>query len=303
MAIKLLVLTGPTAVGKTALAIQWAQALGGEIINADSRQVYRHMDIGTAKPSLAEQASVPHHLLDVVAPDQAFSLAEYQKAAAERIQEIHHRAKLPILVGGTGLYLTALIEAWQIPEVPPNPELRARLEATPLADLVAQLGELDPAAAAFLDLQNGRRVIRALEVTLLSGRPFSALRQKQAPLYDARCMVLDMPREALYARADARVGQMVAAGWPEEVRHLIQDLGYDPGLPSFSALGYPQMAALLRGEMNEGQAITAIQHATHSFIRRQYTWIRGHVPPGGWHFISPAEDGLEGLKLWLSGEA
>jgi tRNA dimethylallyltransferase len=296
---KLLVLTGPTASGKTALALAWARRFAGEILNADSRQIYRHMEIGTAKPSLAERASLPHHLFDLCDPNQPFSQAEYQQAAAAAIGAIQGRGGLPILVGGTGLYITALLEGWSAPEVPPDPELRAQLEAQPLSDLMTQLAALDPTTAATIDRANPRRVIRALEVCLLSGQPFSALRRKSPPNYDVLAFVLDMPRPDLYARADGRVLTMLEKGWIEETRHLLEDRGYDPRLPALSALGYPVIAAHLRGELTLPQAIERIQLDTHHFIRRQYTWIRGHVPVTGWHWLAPGQQTEAQIAAWL----
>lgn len=295
----LLILTGPTAVGKTALALAWAEQFNGEIINADSRQVYRHMEIGTAKPSPAERAQVPHHLFDLVDPDQSFSQAEYQTLAYATIAEIQGRGKLPMLVGGTGLYITSTIEGWSAPQIAPDLALRAELETKTKAELFAQLAKLDPVSAETIDRDNPRRLIRALEVCIVSGQPFSQLRQKNPPPYDILAFALDMPRPDLYARADQRALTMIERGWIEETRHLTEDLGYDPKLPSFSALGYPQIAAHLRGEMTLPQTIERIQLDTHHFIRRQYTWIRGHVPASGWQWLTHDQQAEGQITAWL----
>lgn len=293
---KVLVLGGATAVGKTALAIQWARAFDGEIINADSRQLYRYMDIGTAKPTPEEQAAAPHHLLDVVTPDQTFTLAQYQAAVRAAMDAIHRRGKLPILTGGTGLYITATLEGWQTPEVPPDPRLRAELEAMTNAELLARLAALDPLTAATIDADNPRRLVRALEVCLVTGRPFSEQRTKQPLPVDARYFALTLPREELYARADARLGRMIAAGWLDEVETLLK-MGYAPSLPAMSALGYPQICAVLCGDLSLDAAKIEIQRATRRYIRRQYTWLRGHDP--GWQWITPQEDARAAIAAWL----
>ncbi len=290
---KVLVLAGPTAVGKTRLAVEWANRFHGEIIGADSRQIYRYMDIGTAKPTPEEQTAAKHHMIDVVNPDETLTLAEYQERTVALIHEIHGRGRLPMLVGGTGLYITAVMEGWQIPEVPPNPELRAELEQKSAEDLYAQLELLDPITAARIDRSNPRRLVRALEVTLTTGRPFSELRQKNPPDYDALYLALTMDRAALYAQADARVDRMLAAGWIEEARNL---QAYAPTLPSMSALGYPQIFAYLRGELTYEELRQQIQLATHKFIRRQYTWLRGH--DSGWQWIT--QDVSPQIGEWLA---
>src|SRR3954447_6361452 len=223
--IPLLVIVGPTAVGKTALAIALALALGGEIVSADSRQVYHRMDIGTAKPLAAERAAAPHHLIDVVDPDEEFSLARYQDLATAAIAEIAARGHLPLLVGGTGQYLAALLEGWHIPRVAPQPELRAALERQAgqygAAALHARLALVDPAAAAGILPTNVRRVIRALEVYELTGQPISEQQQKQPPPYRTKTLWLMRPPAELYGRIDARVDAMLAAGIIAEVRGLV----------------------------------------------------------------------------------
>jgi tRNA dimethylallyltransferase len=197
----LIVILGPTAVGKTDLAIEIAQAIQGEIISADSRQIYRYMDIGTAKPTTQQQKAAPHHLLDVVDPDENLALAQYQKMAYQTIADTHQRGHTPMLVGGTGQYITAVVEGWTIPEVPPNEELRAELETYAseqgAAALHERLRQLDPAAADNIDYRNIRRVVRALEVGIESGQPISELQRKRPPPYRTLTYGLTLEREPL----------------------------------------------------------------------------------------------------------
>jgi tRNA dimethylallyltransferase len=282
----LLVILGPTAVGKTGLAIELAQALNGEIISADSRQIYRYMDIGTAKPTPAQRRAVPHHLLDVVNPDENLALAQYQKMAYEAIDAVHQRGRLPLLVGGTGQYITAVVEGWRIPQVPPNDRLRAELEAF-AAEYGSQalhdrLRALDPTAAANINHRNVRRVVRALEVCLETGQPISELQRRHPPPYRIRTVGLTLERETLYRIADARVEQMMAEGFLDEARRLL-DMGYSPKLPSMSGLGYAELSAHLAGTISLEQAVEDTKNATHDFVRRQYTWFRGHDNGILWH--------------------
>jgi len=275
----LIVILGPTAVGKTSRAVELAQALSGEIVNADSRQVYRGMDIGTAKPAPAQLAQVPHHLIDILNPDETLSLAQYQALARAAIADIHQRGRLPLLVGGTGQYITGLIEGWTTPGVAPNLRLRAELEAFAAAHssaaLHARLRQHDAAAADSIDHRNVRRVVRALEVCIETGRPFSQQQRKQPPPYRVRQYGLTMDRERLYAQADQRLADMLARGFLDEVQHLLA-MGYTRSLPALSALGYAQLAQHLAGDVSLEAALTAIRRATRAFIRRQYTWFRGH---------------------------
>lgn len=304
--IPLLVILGPTAVGKTALSLSLAQTLGGEIVSADSRQIYRYMDIGTAKPTPEEQALVPHHLLDVVDPDQTLTLAEYQEMANAAILDIHQRGGLPMLVGGTGQYITALIEGWATPRVPPNPDFRAELETFAAehgsAALHARLMQIDPTAAASIDYRNLRRVIRALEVIDATGQPFSQQRRKHPPPYRVRQYGLTMEREALYAQSDRRVDEMMAQGFLREVQRLL-NMGYDRSLPSMSGLGYVQLVAHILDGVPLDDAVGSTKMATHNFIRKQYTWFRGHDNGILWHnresLDTPAL--LEDTRRWLEG--
>jgi tRNA dimethylallyltransferase len=303
----LVVILGPTASGKTALAIQVAQALDGEIVNADSRQIYRRMDIGTAKPTSAERAAAPHHLIDIVTPDQSFTLAEYQRAAYDTINAVHARGRLPLLVGGTGQYISAVIEGWGIPEVPPDPDRRAELEAFAAEHgaeaLHDRLRDADPDAAARIDYRNVRRVIRALEVYLETGTPITVLQCKTPPPYRVLQLGLTLPRNQLYARIDARVERMVADGLLEEVRALLE-AGYTWDCPAMSGLGYIQWRPYLDGAITLPDVITAIQHDTHAFVRRQYTWFNGHDTGLQWLNTNQTapDDVIATIKHWLSTE-
>ena len=275
----LVVLWGPTAIGKTDLAIQLGVALNGEIVSADSRQIYREMSIGTAKPTPTQQQAAVHHLIDVVDPYESLSLAQYQDLAYAAIDAILDRGNLPLLVGGTGQYITALIEGWLPPRVPPNPQLRSTLEdqmcREGVATLHQQLQQLDPNAAIAIHPNNGRRIIRALEVILTTGKPISALPRKNPPNYHIRHYGLSMERSTLYARADQRVDHMIEHGFLDEVQHLL-DKGYDAALPAMSGVGYRQMIRYLHGDVSLDEAIETTKYHTHAFIRRQETWFRKH---------------------------
>ncbi len=281
----LLAIVGPTAAVKTALSLALAEALGGEIVSADSRQIYRGMDIGTAKATAEEQARAPHHLLDVVDPNQILTLAEYQRLACAAIADIHARGRLPLLVGGTGQYVHAVLEGWRIPEVAPQPDLRAALEVEAAAHgpaaLHARLAALDPVAAARIDPRNIRRVIRALEVCLATGRPISELQTKSPPPYTVVQIGVTRPRPELYARIDARVDRMIEAGLVAEVRRLA-DAGYDWELPAMTGLGYRQIGQHLRGEVTLDEAIALIKKGTRRFVQQQYNWFRPGDPAIHW---------------------
>jgi tRNA dimethylallyltransferase len=279
--IPLIVVVGPTAVGKTALGIEIGERFQGEIISSDSRQFYRWMDIGTATPTVDERARVPHHLINIADPDETVGLAQFLTLARAAIRDVHQQERLPIVVGGTGQYIRGLLRGWRVPDVPPDPELRAELEAQSEDALWEKLMALDPDAAEFVDKPNLRRVVRALEVCIKSGQPFSELRRRVPPPYRVLQIGLTMEREALYARADARVDAMIEAGLVEEVRALL-DNGYDWSLPSMSGLGYSQLKPYFEGEATLEEAIERIKLDTHDFIRRQYTWFRPNSPRIHW---------------------
>jgi tRNA dimethylallyltransferase len=274
---RLLAIVGSTATGKTALAVALAQALDGEIINADSRQLYRGMDIGTAKPTRAEQAAARHWLIDVAGPDEAFTLARFIDLAQEAMGDIRSRGKLPIVAGGTGQYVWSLLEGWRVPRVPPDRALRTDLEAIAARDgdgaLVDALRRVDAASADSIDPRNTRRIIRAIEVTRATGRPFSEWRRKDPPAFEATVVGLCIERGALYRRIDDRVEGMLAAGFVDEVRGL-NAAGYGCALPAMSGIGYRQICEHLRGEMALGAATARIKTETHRLARMQHTWFR-----------------------------
>jgi tRNA dimethylallyltransferase len=301
----LIVIAGATASGKTALALSLAQKVDGEIISADSRQIYRQMDIGTAKPTLEQRALVPHHLIDVVDPDETLSAAQYQQHARAAVAAVHGRGRVALLVGGTGQYITALLEGWTMPEVPPDPALRAELEAEVAAGrldgLVARLLERDPDAASGVDVRNPRRVIRALEVCIAAGQPFTALRRKHPPDYAVFPVMLTLERERLYERADRRLDQMMVDGFLAEVQHLL-DAGCRRDLPSMSGLGYAELITHLLDGVPLNTAVSQAKHATHDFIRRQYTWFRKYARDFLWHNLDEQDTTLliEQACAWLS---
>jgi tRNA dimethylallyltransferase len=273
---RIVVVAGPTAVGKTALGIALAREHGGEVVNADSRYLYRGFDIGVAKPDLVERQGIPHHLIDILPPDGHMSLARYQDLALDAIENVLGRNKLPILVGGTPLYVNAVVEGWRIPRVPPNPSLRAVLEdearmlgVTVLRD---RLRAVDPVAAERTG-GNVRRIIRALEVYEATGVPMSAQEGKGPPPYTALEIGLTMPRGDLYRAVDNRVRDQIDRGLAEEVRALLES-GVPPTAPAMSSLGYRQLIPYLLGESSLEEAVERIRLDTHRYVRHQETWLR-----------------------------
>jgi tRNA dimethylallyltransferase len=275
----ILALVGPTGAGKTGLSLQIAQRLDAEIVNCDSRQVFRYLEIGTAKPTATERATVPHHLFDVVDPDQPFDCARYRALAAAAIADIRARGKRVVLVGGSGLYLKAL-RYGLVPVPPRHAALRARLTALEAATpgaLHARLAGLDPAAAARLHPHDRVRLIRAVEVCELTGQPLSAVQAAhgfRSPELDCRVIGLRMERPALYAHLDARCQRMIDEGLVDEVRALWQR-GFGPDLPPLRSIGYREVGEHLRGRRDLASAIAAMQRATRQFAKRQLTWFRG----------------------------
>ena len=279
----LLAIVGPTAAGKTGLAVALGRRFGGEIINADSRQVYRHMDVGTAKPTSLEQSRVPHHLLDIADPDNPFSLGTFLTLAREAITEISRRGHQPILAGGTGQYVWALLEGWQVPVVPPDPEFRAlklrEAEVKGGGVLYAELRAIDPKRAGELDPRNLRRVIRALEIHRytgspgFTGSPASALAKGRRRPVTALILGLTMERATLYQRIDDRVDQMMEQGFLEEVEKL-SDMGYRPGQGPLASPGYRELEQCLEGELSLEEAVQRTKYLTHRLARRQYSWFK-----------------------------
>ena len=286
----LVIILGPTAVGKTEIALQLAERLRGEIVSADSRLFYRGMDIGTAKPSNCDLARIQHHLVDITEPDDVVGLARFQSAARQAVAEITRRGRLPFLVGGTGQYIRAVIEDWTIPRVQPNPAMREVLESWSgqigPAGLHQRLAVLDPQAAEKIDYRNLRRTIRALEVILLTGEKFSTQKQRgRAPYYTLQ-LGLTRPRSELYARIDKRVETMLIAGLVEEVQTLLNK-GYSPDLPTLSAIGYREIVAFLAGKTNLDEAILQIKRATRILVRRQANWFKDQDPDIRWFGAGP----------------
>jgi len=266
---------GPTASGKSDLGIALAQALGGEVVNADSMQVYRGMDVGTAKLAPPERGGVPHHLLDVWDVSVTVSVAEYQALARTVVDELRARSVTPVLVGGSGLYVRAVLDSLEFPGT--DPAVRARLEAeleeVGAGELHRRLASVNPAAAAAILPSNGRRIVRALEVVEITGRPFTATLPGAVDVYPNVQIGLDVPRAELDVRIDQRVERMWAAGLVDEVRRLL-DAGLREGRTASRALGYAQVIAYLDGEISEAEALEQTQRATRRFARRQDTWFR-----------------------------
>jgi tRNA dimethylallyltransferase len=313
----LLVIVGPTAVGKTALALHLAEAFDGEIVCADSRSFYRGMDIGTAKPTSEERARVPHHLIDIADPDETVGLAAYQDMAYAAIEDIQARGRLPLLVGGTGQYVQAVVEGWRIPRVAPHPDLREELERkaereSPYA-LHEWLERLDPQAAEDIHPHNVRRVVRALEVCLVTGRPISDQQGKEPPPYSAFQIGLTMDRETLYERADRRLEMMIEAGLVEEVQRLLAQ-GYDWSLPAMSAVGYAEFQPYFEGrrpapgagEATLNEVIANIESNLHRFVRHQYNWFSLDDPGIRWFDVTRAncyEESEALVRRWLDKHA
>lgn len=274
---RIVAIVGPTGIGKSRFAIWLAQKLDGEIVNADSRQVYRCMDVGTAKPSKYERSLVAHHLLDIIDPDEDFSLAQYQELAYKAISNIQQHGKIPFLVGGTGQYVWAVMEGWQIPTVPPNTEFRRQLEKRAAEGdaerLYKELLETDSSAAKKIDPRNVRRVIRALEVSKTIGVAFSKLQKKKAPPFEVDVIGLTADRSELYKRTDSRVDRMINDGLVKELKQLTE-MGYGLDLPSMSGIGYRQIGDYLQGRTDLASAVQRIKSETHRFVRHQYNWFR-----------------------------
>lgn len=281
----LIIIMGPTAVGKSALAIEIAERMCGEIVSADSRLLYRGMDIGTAKPTFEERARVPHHLIDVAEPKEVWSLALFQRAAAGAISDILQRGKLPLLVGGTGQYIHAVTHGWVPPEIKPDSRLRIVLEnlAKSMGNiwLHHELTILDQRAAEKIDARNVRRTIRAMEVIFMTGRRFSEQQEHGASPYRLIMIGLNRSRPELYARIDARIDSMFASGLLDEVRGLL-DHGCPPTSPALSAIGYRECVEVLSGRMTIEEAKLHMRRLTRVFVRRQANWFKTRDPMIKW---------------------
>jgi tRNA dimethylallyltransferase len=298
----LILIVGPTAVGKTELAIQLAEQLNGEIVSADSRLFYRGMDIGTAKPTHEEQARVFHHLIDIADPDEILSLAVFQQKARQVIADLHTRKKMPFLVGGTGQYIRAVTEGWNPPEVKPDERLRSELEKLKDENNIYWLHEklkgLDPLAAERIDPRNYRRTIRALEVIMTTGKRFSEQRGQSESPYHLITVGLRRPRPELYERVDQRIDAMFANGFLEEVKTLL-DRGYSSSLPTMSAIGYRECIRVINGELSEEHAKAEIRRATRIFVRRQANWFKESDPNIKWFKVEKGV--METIESYLRG--
>lgn len=275
---KLVVIVGPTASGKTDLSIKLAKKYNGEVISADSRQIYRGMDIGTAKP--IDLQNIPHHLLNIKNPNQNYTVAQYKKAAIKAVKDIQKRGKLPIMVGGTGLYIKAVAENLDIPKIKANPLLRQKIENDVkkfgLDYVFKKLVELDPEAVYIIDSKNPRRVIRALEITLLTKKPFSAQRKSGKPLFNILEIGISTPNEKLKEKIDLRVDEMIKNGLIKEVESLIKKYGSNQ--QAFDAIGYREMLGYLENKKTLEQATEEIKKNTWHYAKRQITWFKREPP-------------------------
>ena len=280
---KLIVILGPTAAGKTGWSLRLAEKINGEIIGADSRQIYKKMDIGTAKPEGEWRRNglrrsymvgdIPHHMIDIIDPGKTFSVAEFRDKAIKYAKLAHRMGRIPMLVGGTGLYISALVDNLNIPRIEPNKQLRSSLEDKSLDDLLALLARMDPETANSIDKKNKRRLIRALEVCILSGEPFSAQRQKGEPLFDVLQIGVDVDRDELYDRIDRRVEEMIKRGLVKEVE-LLRKQRYAWHLPSMSGVGYRQFRTFFEKKDTIDRCVEVLKRDTRRFARRQMTWFR-----------------------------
>ena len=281
----LIVLVGPTAVGKTETSIQLAKKLKAEIISADSRYFYRGMDIGTAKPTKEEMAGIVHHLVDIADPDETWSLSLFQESAIKLIDQLHNAEKIPLLVGGTGQYVKSVMEAWQMPEIAPNEQLRAYFEQIAKEKgkefVYKMLKKNDPEAAEQIDYRNLRRSIRALEVVYLTGEKFSNQKRLSTSPFSRKIIGLKRDRKTLYERIDQRIDLMINNGLEDEVRRLINK-GYNRDLASMSGIGYKEMYAYIEGEISLEESIRLIKRKTRIFVRRQANWFNENDPSIQW---------------------
>jgi tRNA dimethylallyltransferase len=308
---KLLVVIGPTGTGKTNLALELAKKFNGELVSADSRQIYAGMDVGTGKEIQNSKleiqkeqnkwvvGGIPIHLYDVITPDKTFSVAQYQQLAYEAISEIHKKNKLPILVGGTGLYIRAVVEGLKIPKAAPNKKLRADLEPLPMQILNQKLEKIDPELAEKIDKDNRRRIVRALEVYHQTGQPLSKLKGKYKVKYDALKIGLSATRSYLYARADFRVDEWLSKGFIDEVKKLLK-VGYK-NTTALTSLGYRQITMFLQDQISLEEARRRIKFEHHAYIRRQITWFRKETGVF-WYDIAESNyknDVYEKVNEWL----
>lgn len=274
-----LVVLGPTAVGKSSLGMRLARELGGEILNADALQVYRHLELGTDKPTPEMRAEIPHHLVDILDPTEPYSAGDFARRAREALRDVTERGRVPIVVGGSGLYLKALLEG--LSPLPRRDEeirgrLKERVRTEGVETLHEELAQVDPETAEKVAPRDRQRIVRALEVHAVSGRPMSALLREKSPDFvpvDAVRIGLTLPRSILYDHIAGRIRDMVEKGWVEEVSTLL-DRGVDPSAPAFQAIGYSQIVHYILGRTSLDQAIETTVQATRRYAKRQLTWFR-----------------------------
>jgi tRNA dimethylallyltransferase len=281
---KIIVIIGPTGSGKSALAIKIAKKFSGEIVSADSRQIYRQMNIGTAKPPKKEMAGIPHHLIDIKNPNEDYSVGQYKKDAVKAIDGIIKRGKLPILVGGTGLYISAILDNLEIPRIKENKKLRKKLEKEiankGLAFVFKKLVAIDPEAAYIIDPKNPRRVIRALEIALVSGKKLSEQRKRGKSLYNALTIGLNPPTETYKKLVIKRTKKMMKEGLINEVKNLVKKYGYN--CRAFDAIGYREIIDYLKKKNSLEEAISQMNRNTLRYAKRQMTWFKKYNPRAHW---------------------
>jgi len=289
---KIIVILGPTASGKSELAIKIAKKFNGEVISADSRQVYKGMDIGTAK-AIGTKLGIPHYLIDIVYPNQEFNVAIYKKLAIKTIKDIQKRRKLPILVGGTGLYIQAVVNNIEFPKVPPQKKLRKKLEKKSVKELFVIYKKLDPAGAKFIEKENKRRLIRAIEVCKVTGKSFWEQRKKGKPLFDILQIGIKLPKEKLRERIIKRVKKMFKLGLEKEVKNLVKKYGW---IPPLQTIGYQEWKEYLEGKINKNDVKNLIIQHTIQFTKRQMTWFKKDQRI---HWINNQKEAEELIKEFL----
>ncbi|MFA5197484.1 MAG: tRNA (adenosine(37)-N6)-dimethylallyltransferase MiaA [Patescibacteria group bacterium] len=267
----IIIVAGPTASGKTSLAIDLAKKFNGEIVNADSRSIYREMDVATSKPTTEERQEIPHHLIDIVKPDETFSLSDYKKLANSAISEIQNRGKIPFLVGGTGLYLDSIAYDYNLAETKPNLVLRKELEKSSTTELAEKLKLLDPNTYKIIDLKNKRRLIRAIEVASQTNESFTSLQTKKPKPANILYLVLDVPRDVIYKRIGQRIEKWHTEGLVKEAEDLTKK--YSINLPSMSAIGYKEIGEYINHKVSLPEALENMKKKTRNYAKRQITWF------------------------------
>lgn len=302
---RLLAIVGPTAAGKTEMAMRLAERTPIEVVSADSRQVYRRMDIGSAKPTRAQMERVRHHLIDVAEPDESFSLGRFALMAKQAIQNANATGNLPVMAGGTGQYVMSILQGWNVPSVEADPNLRRELEnlldSGGLDALAERLSALDPLALESVDARNPRRLVRAIE-RASAGYRTGANPRRTPPAFAFLTIGLHMERPELYRRIDERVERMVEAGLVKEVESLLES-GIGADMPSMSGIGYREIAEHLRGDADLDDAIRKTKFRTHRYARSQYNWFKRDDCRIRWFDASRMEDGIDAALAWLNGAA